>query len=60
VELVGLVVVPDRHEGMAAEVGFRGLGHGDQPAGGGDGGFCQPAISIRSRVWEGVLGTGWV
>ena len=38
-ELVGLVVVPDGHEGMAAEVGFRWLGHWDEAAGGGDGGL---------------------
>ncbi len=36
-ELVSLVVVPDGHHGVATKVGFGGLGHGDEPAGGGDG-----------------------
>ena len=36
-ELVGLVVVPDGHHGVAAEVVFGGLGHGDEAAGGGNG-----------------------
>jgi hypothetical protein len=38
-ELVGLVIVPDGHEGMATELGFVGLGQGDETAGGGDGSF---------------------
>jgi len=38
-ELVGLVVVPNSHHSVAAEVAFRWLGHGDQSAGGGDGGL---------------------
>ena len=36
-ELVGLVIVPDSHHGVAAKVGFGGLGHGDEATGGGDG-----------------------
>ena len=38
-ELVGLVIVPNSHHSVAAEVGFGGLGHGDEAAGGGDGSF---------------------
>ena len=38
-ELVGLVIVPDGHEGMSTEVGFVGLGHGDKSASSGDGGL---------------------
>ena len=36
-EFVGLVVVPNGHHGVSAEVGFGGLGHGNKAAGGGDG-----------------------
>ena len=38
-EFVGLVIVPNSHHGVAAEVGFGGLGHGNKAAGGGDGSF---------------------
>ncbi len=34
---MGLVVVPNSHHGVAAEVGFGGFGHGDEAAGSGDG-----------------------
>jgi len=34
---VGLVVVPDVHHGVIAEVAFGELGYGDEAVGGGDG-----------------------
>ena len=45
-ELVSLVIVPNSHHGVATEVGLRGLGHGDEAAGGGDWVFGESAVSV--------------
>jgi len=51
-ELVGLVVVSNSHHGVAAEVGFGGLGHGNEAAGGGDGSLEAFVDSQAEDEWD--------
>ncbi len=48
-ELVGQVIAPDRLTGMAAEVGFSGLGDGDVAAGEGVGLIKVGQTVMRSK-----------